>query len=148
MDEFTQVVACKAAIVRDGKLLLLRESSTHTTNSKAGQYQFPGGRIEPGEPFLEGLQREVREETGFELVVGTPFYVSEWFPKVRGKQLHIVGIFFLAQDKGGEVTISEEHDDYRWVGKDEFEDLPIMDPDADIVRYYFEKYKEHATTLQ
>ena len=132
-----QVVACKGIIVRDDKVLLLRESATHITNSQAGKYQFPGGRIEPGEPFADGLAREVREETGLKIEIGKPFYVGEWTPVVKGQQLHIVGIFFLCKDNGGDVVISEEHDDYQWLREDEVNELAIMEPDDEVIAQLF-----------
>ena len=49
--------AAYAVIVRDGKMLLLRTKTT-------GKYWFPGGGIEVSESLPDGLDREVREETG------------------------------------------------------------------------------------
>jgi 8-oxo-dGTP pyrophosphatase MutT (NUDIX family) len=49
-----QIAAKTVVINTGGKILLLRESATHETNTKAGHYHLPGGRIEPGEYFFDG----------------------------------------------------------------------------------------------
>ena len=54
--------AAYAVIINKGKVLLLKTKST-------GKYWFPGGGIDLGEKLEEGLRREVREETGIELVI-------------------------------------------------------------------------------
>lgn len=134
--DVVQRVACKAIIVRDGKILLMRESAAHGDNTKVGQYQFPGGQIEPGEPFIEGLFREVEEETQLKIEVGEPFFVGEWFPVVRGQKRHIVGIFFACKYVSGEVVVSEEHDGYEWVDLAQAEQLNIMVPDNQVAQKY------------
>ena len=132
-----QNVAMKAIIVNDGKILLLRESAKHDTNTKAGKYQFPGGRIDPGEPFAEGLRREVKEETGMEVEIGEPFYIGEWFPVIKGVPHHIVAVFLVCKPSTTEVVISEEHDAYEWVGPEIAQKIDIMMPDKEVVERYF-----------
>lgn len=55
--------AASVAIVRDGDLLLAKRAN----QPKQGEWDLPGGFIEPGEVVTEGLRREIREETGLEL---------------------------------------------------------------------------------
>ncbi|MGE0631554.1 MAG: (deoxy)nucleoside triphosphate pyrophosphohydrolase, partial [Pseudobdellovibrionaceae bacterium] len=50
-----------------GKLLVGQRPETH---SLAGQWEFPGGKIESGEPPEIALQRELREELGIEAEIG------------------------------------------------------------------------------
>lgn len=136
-----QRVAMKAIIVNgDGKVLLLREASTYEEGTNVGRYQFPGGRINPGEPFLDGLRREVKEETGLEVEVGEPIYVGEWFPVIRGVLNHIVATFFICRPLTTEVKLSEEHDDYKWVDAEEAAKLDAVEPENDVRDVYFTKY--------
>ncbi len=51
-----------AAIIHDGSVLLVHAPST-------GRYMFPGGGVHLGERLEEALRREVREETGLEIVI-------------------------------------------------------------------------------
>jgi ADP-ribose pyrophosphatase YjhB (NUDIX family) len=57
----TQRIACKAVIGLKDKVLVLREGLTYEEGTQIERWGFPGGRINPGEPFLEGLKREVME---------------------------------------------------------------------------------------
>lgn len=137
-----QNVAMKAIIVNDGKILLLRESAEHDTNTKAGKYQFPGGRIDPGEPFADGLRREIKEETGMEVEIGEPFYVGEWFPVIKGAPHHIVAVFLICKPSTTEVVISEEHDAYEWADPEVAQKIDIMMPDRIVVEQYFAQLRD------
>ena len=50
--------ACRAVVIKDGKLLLSYETATDT-------WMIPGGGLEPGENEMQCCVREVAEETGF-----------------------------------------------------------------------------------
>jgi 8-oxo-dGTP diphosphatase len=130
----------KAVIARDDKILVLREASTYKEGTNIGRYHFPGGRIEPGEPFAEGLLREVREETGLEVALGEPLYVGEWFPVIREVPNHIVAMFITCQitiDKP--IVLSDEHDDYQWVSREEARQLNFMAPDDEVAETFFKR---------
>ncbi len=111
----TLFVATKAIIVRDGKVLLLQESSAYADGTNAGKWDLPGGRLSPDEPFREALLREVQEETGLDVVVGKCVHVDEWWPQVRGEQWHVVGMFFVCTAQSGDVVLSQDHGACRWV---------------------------------
>src|SRR5689334_4154851 len=110
MADIRQRIACKAVIAYRSRVLIIREAATYADGTNIGKYHLPGGRIEPGEPFLSGLEREVFEETGLRVVVGQPFFVGEWFPIIRGEQNQIVAIFFTCRAVSDKITLSEEHD--------------------------------------
>src|SRR5687768_11015180 len=93
-----QRIATKAIVVNDQhKILLLREAVTYEEGTNIGRYHLPGGRIEVGEPFLDGLKREVYEESGLDITIGKPIYVGEWRPVIKGVAHQIVAIFFVCQ---------------------------------------------------
>ena len=64
------VPVCAAVILRSGTVLLARR---RPGLMHAGQWEFPGGRVEPGETPAAALVRELREELGVEAVVGAEF---------------------------------------------------------------------------
>jgi 8-oxo-dGTP diphosphatase len=138
-------VAAKAIVVNaKGELLVLRESAAHDTNTNAGRYQFPGGRLEPQEPFLDGLRREVQEETGLHVVPQYPFQVGEWWPVIHGVKHQIVAIFVICELPEGKtvITLSEEHDAFMWVGAENRATCDLMNPDNDIVDAYIAAHSE------
>lgn len=90
----------------------------------AGFYDLPGGRINVDEfdvPFEEIIRREIQEELGdIEFKVNlTPIAITRDGPPAlqdaseRGKRL--LYIIFRGEYLGGDVQISSEHTDFRWV---------------------------------
>jgi|SRR3990167_834996 len=110
-------VGQKAFIDRNGEILVLMDP-------KIG-LDFPGGKIQEGETSLnDSLKREVREETNLEIKIGDAFatWSFEFPPDHRNK-----GAVFLVGYKctyiSGEVELSDEHNNFRWVTKDTYHDL-------------------------
>ena len=58
-----EIHVAKALIGRNGSVLLIY-------NPKHGQFDFPGGKVEPGETLEAALERELLEETGLEVEIG------------------------------------------------------------------------------
>lgn len=68
---------CCACILRGGHLLLIKRAR----EPGKGNWSFPGGRIELGETILEGVEREVLEETGVEIQPLETFQVYDWITR-------------------------------------------------------------------
>ncbi len=120
--------ATKAFIVHDGKILILQESSKYLDGTNKQAFDVVGGRLTPGEYFLDALKREIQEETGItDIEIGRPFFVNEWRPVVKGNQWQIVGVFFECFAKTSKVTLSEDHSGYEWIDPKEYEDYPIIE---------------------
>ena len=133
MTEYIQRVAMKAVIVRDGKVLLLREAQTYKEGTNIGKYGIPGGRIEPGEHWKDALNREVMEETGLTVIIEKPIYVGEWFPTIKGVPTHIVAMFFMCTATSSDITLSQDHDAYEWVSVTDYSHLHIMKPEDEVL---------------
>ena len=134
-----QRIATKALIVNDrGQILILREASTYEEGTNIGKYHMPGGRLNPGEAFQDGLKREVSEETGLEIEIGKPIYVGEWRPVIKGVQNQIVAIFFICKPLSDNVQLSEEHDDFKWVTPDQIKQYDVMSPEDKVFEAYIE----------
>jgi 8-oxo-dGTP diphosphatase len=125
----------KAFIEKDGSILVLHDPLLGL--------DFPGGKIQEGETdFTEALRREVREETSLEVTVGKPFTTWHYqFPQEgghrnAGKDIYIVG--FTCAYVGGEVTLSDEHDEYYWVNKTTYQSLKEKGGYYEALRQYFE----------
>jgi len=94
----------KAVIVKqDGALLLLRSAGQKFPH----KWDLPGGHIHVGEDPKDGLIREVREETGITL--------SEPIERLY-EEGNIT--FYRAQMPDEKVTLSHEHDDHKFVTKE------------------------------
>ncbi len=104
-----------------GEVLILKSTMG---GSYEGFYDLPGGRINLDEfeaPFENIIKREVVEEIGevnFDLIlkpvgIGRIAIVKKESP-LRGP-VHVFNVFFEAKYLGGDVKISEEHTDFKWV---------------------------------
>jgi 8-oxo-dGTP diphosphatase len=102
--------AAKAFIIEDSKLLLLkrRPNDPH----KPGAWDVPGGRLELGEDPFQGLQREVREETTLGINIVMPVSVHH-FIREDGQKITLT--IYLCELASGEVKLSEEHTEYKWI---------------------------------
>ncbi len=131
-------VGQKAFIEKDGKVLVL-------SDPKEG-LDFPGGKIQEGEAkvgdrkSLEmALKREVVEETGLTVEVGDPFIVwyNEFSKNHRnyGKVVYLVG--FKCKYKSGEVRLSNEHDKFEWVDKNDFKKVDDGSEYFDALEKYY-----------
>ena len=117
-------VLLKAIIKKGDKFLVIQRSSDDV--SRPNKWDFPGGNLEWGEDSMDCIVREIREETDLSVNGIRAFYVvSE--KKTLKKELFWVQIGYVANYDCGEVKLSHEHQDYKWVDKDEFLKLESSD---------------------
>jgi len=113
-----------SAIIFDpaGKVLLIRRGRPPAQ----GFWHVPGGKLEAGESLTEGVRREVREETGLDVVPGPIMAVVER----RQEGFHYIIIDFLAHLAEPDQTALRPADDASaaaWVGEDELSQYPIAE---------------------
>jgi 8-oxo-dGTP diphosphatase len=120
-------IATKAFIIHNGKVLILRESSTYADGMHAEKYDVAGGRIETDEPYEQGLLREISEETGLTVEIGRPFYVSETWPTIDNEPCHIIRIFFSCTSSTHEVRLGEDHDAFSWIDPTMFQEAELIE---------------------
>ena len=119
-------VATKVFINFKGKTLILRESNRYVEGTNAGLFDVVGGRMTPGERFDDSLLREVKEETGLDVKIGRPFYVSEWRPVVKGEPWQVVGIFFECFADTDAVELGDDHSEYKWIDPKQFKNEHLI----------------------
>lgn len=130
-----QRIAAKAVIANaNNEVLLLREANSYAEGTNIGKYLLPGGRIEIGEKFFDGLKREIAEETGLEVIVGEPLFVSEWFPVIKAVPHQIVAIFFACKASTTTVTLSQEHDHYLWIHPNDIQNYELTSSDRQAIQ--------------
>lgn len=130
-------VGAKGLIVRpDGKVLIVRESGAYEEGTEVGNWDVVGGRINVGEPLLDGLKREVTEEAGLSVTVGGLLSVTENFPQIKEEPCHIIRVYYHCTTDHTEVTLSTDHDQYEWIDPREHATYGLMEDLHDI----FERY--------
>jgi 8-oxo-dGTP diphosphatase len=87
-----------------------------------GLFELPGGHIDFGENIIEGLKREVLEETGMHISVGDAFYAFDYVNEIKGS--HSLEVLFFAKftDPVENIKLNpEDHSEWRWMNEAEFE---------------------------
>lgn len=119
-------VPCVGAIVRDteGRLLLIRRG----TEPGRGRWSVPGGKVEPGEPAKEAAAREVREETGLRVEIGTSVGVVE--RPGPGGVTYVIEDFHgvpAADADPADLRAGDDADEARWFTEAEVLELDCVD---------------------
>lgn len=102
--EYVKVTA--AIIEKDGKVLI----GKRMRGRLAGTWEFPGGKMEPGETPDACLIRELREELGVEARIGAPFLTTRHVYTHMAIEL----ITFRAEVASVDFTLND-HTEVRWV---------------------------------
>ncbi|MBF0122507.1 MAG: NUDIX domain-containing protein [Candidatus Omnitrophica bacterium] len=112
----------------EGRYLLMKRS--RNSLSWPGYWEFPGGKVNPGEAHEAAFIREMMEETGFSVRPAKLFAEFEW------ERAHDIVLYriFIAGNISGEFKISEEHDDFGWFLSEEMKELNVSSPLLQIIK--------------
>ena len=111
-------IATGVAAVKDGKVLVVRRAAHDDT--LAGEWELPGGGVDPGETIEQGAIRELNEETGLE--VDEVLSTFEGFDYTTSKKPKTRQVNFKVTVKPGDVRLVE-HDKYRWITVNDIPEL-------------------------
>jgi 8-oxo-dGTP diphosphatase len=119
------------SLAEPARMLVARRSAPEQF---AGMWEFPGGKVEPGEAPEAALHRELREELGIGVSLGAelPGETAAGWPLNAKASMRV----WLAEVTEGEPHPLEDHDELRWVGLADHSavlDLPWIPADFPIV---------------
>lgn len=124
-------LAVSAAIIRDGKVLVVRRARKPALDL----YTLPGGVVELGETLTEAVTREVREETALTIAPAALAGHREVIERDGDGRVvrHFIILCFAARWIAGEPVLNEELDDARWLAPAELAGLRTTEGLAEIV---------------
>ena len=113
-----------AIIQKDGKILSCQRGYGEFKDG----WEFPGGKIEPGETPQEALKREIKEELDTEIEVGDLFDSIEYdYP-----EFHLsMGCYFCTIRSGSLVL--KEHEAAKWLTRDHLSSVDWLPADLSII---------------
>lgn len=129
----TWIPVATGFIKKNGLVLVGQRPEGH---SLAGQWEFPGGKIELGENPEQALKRELREELGIEAEVGALRHSHTHSYGDRG----ILILFFDVQLWKGEPK-SQHHTELKWIDPKELAQMEIPEANRKILPKLLELLK-------
>lgn len=119
-----------AAVIENsaGEILIARRPLHHKV--AGGEWEFPGGKVEPGEDPRSTVRREISEELGLDIAVGDLVDVSSHvYPLESGDDLHVVLIGYHCSLLGGELRLNDVAE-IAWIARAEYATVLLGRPVA------------------
>lgn len=126
------IVAVGAAVCRGDQVLIVRRGRPPSQ----GRWTVPGGVVELGERMADAAAREVREECGIEVAVDNVAGVLDQIVRDEDGHIHFhyAIVDFAARYVSGELHLSDELLDARWVRLDQFDEYQVYEQARQVLR--------------
>ena len=133
------LVGVGGVVIADWRALLIRRGSPPLE----GEWSIPGGMLELGETFEEGVRRELAEETGLQVRVVEFIEVFERiFPGEDGRtRYHFVILDYLCAVKSGEARAASDVTDVAWAREEELEGYALTPTATRVIKRAFEMWR-------
>lgn len=132
MDASDKVVEVVAAVIERegsaGKLILIGQRKPNGRHP--GKWEFPGGKVEPGEEPRAALARELREELAIDAVIGPEIdgYDFQYRPESLTRLT-----FFHVTEYSGEI-VNLDFAALAWVQREDLPEYDFLDGDVEFVK--------------
>lgn len=120
-----KLIKVVAAVIFDGQRVF---ATARGYGEQKGMWEFPGGKIEPGETGQAALIREIKEELNAQIQVGEVLGVIEYdYPA-----FHLSMTCFACRLSGGSLTLMEAQE-AKWLDKESLYSVPWLPADEIIL---------------
>lgn len=121
-----EVVA--AIIIKDGRVFATQRGYGEFKDG----WEFPGGKIEPGESRKEALVREIKEELDADIRVGSLLETVEYDYPAFHLSMHCFFCELISED-----IVLKEHEDARWLSEEELGTVDWLPADIGLIDKIF-----------
>ena len=117
--------------------IIVKDNKVFATQRGYGEFkdgwEFPGGKLEPGESAREALVREIREELDVDIKVGKLLETVEYdYP-----EFHLTMHCFICELLSEDIVL-KEHEDARWLKEEELDTVDWLPADVGVIGKIFE----------
>lgn len=117
--------------------IIVKDNKVFATQRGYGEFkdgwEFPGGKLEPGESAREALAREIREELDVDIRVEKLLETVEYdYP-----EFHLTMHCFICELLSEEIVL-KEHEDARWLKEEELDTVDWLPADVGVIGKIFE----------
>ena len=124
-----EIIKVCAALIFNGSKVLLTSRPDHQDH--AGYWEFPGGKIEPGETPAQCLVRELKEELNIDVAVyDTAYMLDHKYP-----DKHVSLRFMRCIIKNNQEPQALEQQEYAWVERDKLDDYSLLPADKALAEF-------------
>jgi 8-oxo-dGTP diphosphatase len=130
------LVGVGGVVIAGDRTLLIRRGSAPLQ----GQWSIPGGMLELGESIVEGVRRELAEETGLDVrVLGLIEVFERIIPGEGGRtRYHFVILDYLCEMISGEAKAASDVTDVAWAREQDLDRYSLTDIATRVIKRAFE----------
>jgi 8-oxo-dGTP diphosphatase len=122
-----RLVVVAAVIESDGRVLACQRRKNDAFGLK---WEFPGGKVQPGESPAEALARELQEELGVEATIGEEIYRTRHRYAEMAREIELIFFAARANEKDMHNLAFEQ---MRWVRQEDLAELDFLPADRKFV---------------
>jgi len=136
------IVAVGGVVIHDSRVLLIRRGQPPLE----GRWSIPGGILEIGERIAEGIERELREETGVRVRVADLIEIYEKVLRDEENEprYHFVILDYACEFVEGTARAGGDVTDAAWVSEQQLETLALTTAAKRVIRKAFSVVRERA----
>jgi len=123
-----ELTVAAALIFRDSKLLVCQR---HRNDSHGLEWEFPGGKVEPGESPAQALERELREELGVDAAIGKELFRTRH--RYRDSQSEFQIVFFRADVEASAQLQNLVFEKFEWAEISALPQYDFLEADQELI---------------
>lgn len=139
-------IAVKCIIEKNGKILLIKESSH--SSWRPNTWSLPGGKIDKNETFIEALHREMKEETGLKIKIKGLFRIEEIIQNVNNENKLVHHYIFIGKHTEEKLKKPDQHSaGHKWFTQNELLKFDVNNLSEYYYKDLFKDYYKHKDNI-
>ena len=130
-----QKIVLGGVVVMDGKILILQRHANEKVYPNL--WELPSGKREFLESSDGSLKREIKEECNLDVDIVMPCSIFDYKIEKEDEVRDSTQINFIVRPIGGEVVLSDEHQNFHWLAEEEIDNFDITDDTKAVIRKAF-----------